>query len=179
VGESTGNRGLKRHPALLPLSRDHHFVLIHALGLRRAARAALAAGRGVVPTAEGFLAYYREEMVGHIADEEEALLPLASHVRPDDARRIEAEHEELRQHVAVLQQALAEGSDPRPEMGELGDLLHDHVRFEERVFFERIQDGLSAEQMASLGRSVEEHRHARGRGGAACMIAPRLFFTRS
>ena len=34
-----GKRGLKRDPALVPLSRDHHFALRHALWLRRAAGA--------------------------------------------------------------------------------------------------------------------------------------------
>jgi hypothetical protein len=95
--ESLDSRGgLKRHAALLPLSRDHHFALIYALSLRRAAEAPLGAGRGAVATAESFLSFYDEELLGHMADEEEALLPLAHEASPPEAARVVAEHEDLR-----------------------------------------------------------------------------------
>ena len=73
--EAAGARSLKRDPALIPLSRDHHFALMHALALRRVADFGTRSTTGPVATAENFLTYYEEELLGHMADEEEALLP--------------------------------------------------------------------------------------------------------
>jgi hypothetical protein len=169
-----GSRSLKRDPALVPLSRDHHFALMQALALRRAGEASLAAGRGAIPTAEAFLTFYHDELLGHMADEEEALLPLSAHVHPEDARRLVAEHEGIREQAALLRQALLDGQDPRRTLLELGDALHDHVRFEERVFFEEVQAGLSEEEMEAVGRAIDAHRQARGRGPGCSLPPPGL-----
>ena len=53
------------------------------------------------------------------------------------------------------------GSDPRDLLAELGWLVHDHVRFEERVLFEDVQAGLGPSGLADVGRALEEHRAAR------------------
>jgi hypothetical protein len=58
-------------------------------------------------------------------------------------------------------------------MEELGSLLHDHVRFEERAWFETLQARLGTAEMQSLGRRIEAHREARGRGpGPGCALPP-------
>jgi hypothetical protein len=169
-----GRRGLKRHDALAPLSRDHHFALIYALALRRAGEAPLRAGRGAVATAESFLSFYEEELLGHMADEEEALLPLAGDAAPDDTARLLSEHEAIREGAAFLRQALEEGADPREFMRGVGDRLHDHVRFEERVYFETLQLRLPEERLAAVGRTIDEHRRCRSRGDA-CYVLPTGF----
>jgi iron-sulfur cluster repair protein YtfE (RIC family) len=162
--EAAGVRALKRHPALIPLSRDHHFALMHALALRGAADAGTRwAVTGPVATAEAFLTFYEEELLGHMADEEEALLPAVLAVDPENAQRLRQEHEQLAEQVALLRQALEDGTELRSLMRELGAALHDHVRFEERVFFESIQSRLAPDQLGALGRAIEDHRHDRGR----------------
>jgi hemerythrin-like domain-containing protein len=169
---------LKRHPALLALSRDHHFVLIQALSLRRAADGAPEPHHGAVPSAEAFLAYYHDDLIGHMADEEESLLAASSAVSPGDAGKIRSEHDEIRERTAVLKQALADGEDPRPAMKRLGDILHDHVRFEERVVFEAVQQRLSADDLEALRLSIETHREARGRGPGCCVPPPQILYRR-
>lgn len=171
--ETSGERCLKRDPALVPLSRDHHFALMHALALRRAGEAtSLRAATGPIATAEAFLTFYEEDLLGHMADEEEALLPGVESVDPEDAARLRAEHEDLYEQVALLRQALEDGGDPRPLMREIGGKLHDHVRFEERVFFEAVQRQLSPEAMQAIGRAIETHRRARGRTEACPLPTP-------
>jgi hemerythrin-like domain-containing protein len=167
-----GSRGLKRHDGLVPLSRDHHFALIYALSLRRAAGAPLGAGRGAVATAESFFSFYDEDLQGHMADEEEVLLPLATEASPEEASRLVAEHEEIREGAALLRQALEEGSDPRETMQRVGDLLHDHVRFEERVLFETVQSRLPETRLAALRPALDEHRRGRGRGEGCPLVPP-------
>ena len=163
--EGLGDRPLKRDPALVPLSRDHHFALMHALALRRVSEAGTRAGTtGPIATAEAFLTYYEEELMGHMADEEEALLPALEAVDPDGVRRLREEHDQLAEQVALLRQALEDGTEPRALMREIGDSLHDHVRYEERVFFETVQSRLAPEQLGRLALAIEEHRQARGHG---------------
>ena len=172
--ETSGERPLKRDPSLVPLSRDHHFALMHALAMRRAGEAVtLHAATGPVAICEAFLTFYEEDLIGHMADEEEALLPAVEAVQPDDARRLREEHEDLYEKVALLRQALEDGADPRALMREIGGKLHDHVRFEERVFFEAVQQRLSAPQLEAMGRAIETHRRARGRT-EGCRLPPTL-----
>ena len=168
-----GAQGLKRHPALVPLSRDHHFALVQALGLRRvAAPLGGSRGTGAVAVAEAYLAFYSDELVGHIADEEEALLPLVVHAFPDGAQRLRAEHEEIHELTALLREALSNGADPRSLMRELGELLEDHVRYEERAFFEALQAGLSAQELGQLGKALATRRQERRRGRGCALPAP-------
>jgi hypothetical protein len=166
--EPTGTRCLKRDPALVPLSRDHHFALMHALALTRSRGASAEKRRAV---AEDFLAFYERELLGHMADEEEALVPATSQIAAEDVCRLVAEHHGLRERAAHLRQTLAEDGEVEALLPDLGVLLHDHVRFEERVFFERVQERLTPAALAEVGRAIEAHRAARGRM-ADCALPP-------
>jgi hypothetical protein len=127
----------------------------------RAADAPVAAE--AAPAVRDYLEFYGRELVVHVAEEEDVLLPLAGHVDPEGAARILAEHRELHASTAALRDALAEGADLRPAARDLGDLLHDHVRFEERAFFMKVQAGLSRAALEELQRAL--------RTGGACPTA--------
>mgnify|MGYP001334064396 CR=1 FL=1 len=157
-------RGLFRAPALVPLSRDHHEALIQALWLRRRA--------GEAPAALAFLDFHRAELEGHMADEEDVVLPVADAVDPSGSARIREEHARLRALAAALQAAVGSGGDLAPTMEDLSRLLHDHVRYEEREFFMALQEALAADALAALGTALEAHREARG-VAASCAIRPR------
>ncbi len=160
-----GINGLKRHAALQPLSRDHHGALVQARALR------LAAGR--VAAAREFLDYYERELRGHIADEERALLPRCRDADAAGADRILEEHRELEALVAAIGEALAAANDLSAPMAEAGQLLDDHVRFEERHFFEVVQRELSSAALEEIGRAIEANRAARGVAGSSCALPSR------
>jgi hypothetical protein len=159
-----GTLGLSRDPALVPLSRDHHTALVQAQALRRA-------GDGVPPqeghgaparVAQAFLAFHQNELLGHMADEEEVLLPRGGSADPEGAERIREEHAELNELTRALAGALASGDGVRPLLKKIGVLLDDHVRFEERAFFMAVQAMLTPPAMGALGRALFERRAARG-----------------
>ena len=80
---------MKRHPALIPLSRDHHDGLVQALRLRRAAAAGDASTR--LAAAREFVEFFGNEERVHLRDEEEELFPLfLRHVRSQPAPLREA-----------------------------------------------------------------------------------------
>jgi hypothetical protein len=60
---------MKRHPALIPLSRDHHGGLVQALRLRRAAATRDASAR--LAAAGDFVEFFRNEERVHLREEEE------------------------------------------------------------------------------------------------------------
>lgn len=169
-----GISGLKRHPALQALSRDHHAALVQARALRLAAGGSEAERRRhpADTTARAFLAFYQSELRGHIDDEERALLPRCAQADEAGAARILGEHREIEALVAALRRALAEARDPAPVMAEAGQLLDDHVRYEERAFFESVQRASSAEVLGEIGRAIDANREARG-VAPGCALPPR------
>ncbi len=170
-----GTRGLKRDAALVPLSQDHHAALVQAQALTRAAEGRQPYERpgAAAKVARAFLAFRQAGLVGHFSDEEHVLFPEAGRVDPDGTARVRAEHAQLNALAGELEVALQLSRDPRAVMGALGSLLHDHVRFEERAWFETLQARLGAPELSRLGRALEAHREARGRGPGCALPPPR------
>ena len=150
---------LARHGSLVPLSRDHHEVLLHALELRRSAESG-DVGRLNSATLS-YLRYFRDQLSGHFADEEEVLLPAVSAL-VEVVTRIGEEHAEIRRLTVRMAKAAKAASADAGLSSELGQLLHDHVRYEERAAFMEIQESLDEAQLAELGESIERHRTERG-----------------
>lgn len=168
-----GTLGLRRDPALVPLSQDHHAALMQAQALSRSAAGTPPYTGPPERTARGFLAFRQAELLGHFGDEEDVLFPAAERVDPEGTARVRAEHAAMHALAASLEEALAESHDPRPIMAELGSLLHDHVRFEERAWFETLQERLPSGELLTIGSELEARREARGRGPGCALPPPR------
>jgi len=151
---------MKRHPSLHPLSQHHHFALIQALGMRRAAAAPAGKRAAAVERqAEKFVRFWHKTGQVHIREEEEVLLPAyARHTRLDqdaDVMHILADHAEIRAAVLDFERRLAAKTPiAAEELGRLGKLLHDHVRLEENELFPRIEKALGEEQLNTMGRGL-------------------------
>ena len=138
---------MKRAEALQPLSRDHLIALLTAKELREANDADEAR--------QAFLHFWRDHGEHHFRVEEEVLLPWWARYAEVDrvgVSRMLEEHLEIRRQALRLQ----EGQGSLEELHNLGKLLHDHVRFEERQLFRAIEDSLNAEQLAHLLPAVLE-----------------------
>jgi mannose-6-phosphate isomerase-like protein (cupin superfamily) len=128
-----------RHPALVPLSHDHHHALVQARRLQRAAEGGAAARRAA---AERFLRFFSEETVRHFREEEERLFPaLVGAADPAGELLVQAllDHQRLHALVARLDRELTQGDADPALMGEVGRVLTTHVRFEERRLFPLVQ----------------------------------------
>ena len=151
---------MKRHPSLHPLSQHHHFALIQALEMRRAAEAPAEKRQAAVERqAEKFVRFWHKTGCIHFREEEEILLPAyARHTRLDedaDVMRVLADHAEIRAAVADFERRrekkLAIAADA---MAHLAKLLHDHVRLEENQVFPRIEKILGEENLEAMGRGL-------------------------
>ncbi len=139
---------MKRSAALTPLSHDHHVALEVALRLRRAGADDLDAA------VARFAAFWHPAGLRHFAIEEE-LLPDALPAREagwgEQIARMRAEHERLRALADALEQ---DGGDRLATAHDLGTLLNDHVRFEERELFVLLEARLAPGALQRLGDRI-------------------------
>jgi mannose-6-phosphate isomerase-like protein (cupin superfamily) len=138
---------MKRHPALMPLSHDHHHALVEARRLRRAA----ARDDDPEPVAAAFADFFAAVSVPHFREEEETLFPLVAAF--DEARPLLVEALLDHQHLHALVAELQRSADVRGAMREIGELLEAHVRREERELFPLIER-LAAGRLESSGSPV-------------------------
>ena len=127
---------MKRHPALIPLSHDHHRALVEARRLRQAADTPESA-----TAATAFLRFFADETARHFREEEELLFPSVLEFEEARERLVQAllEHQRLRALTARLEQLVSTGGEVDETMRELGHLLEAHVRLEERELFPLIE----------------------------------------
>jgi hemerythrin superfamily protein len=144
---------VKRAEALRPLSREHLVALLAAKKLKEA--------DGLEEATRAFLDFWHGEGRRHFRLEEEVLLPgWAFHAEVDreGVRRM------LDEHLAIRREALRleAGEASLEEARELGKLLHDHVRFEERQLFPRVEADLDYTDLARLAAAFEAAERAGG-----------------
>lgn len=138
---------MKRHPALVPLSHDHHHGLVEARRLRRAAEAD-AAGRR--EAAQAFGRFFARETRRHFQEEEEALFPLLARPGAEPPALLLqalAEHALIRRLVRELTAAR------EPEAGLLtaiGETLERHIRLEERELFPLVEQTVTEAELEAL-----------------------------
>jgi hemerythrin-like domain-containing protein len=132
---------MKRDEALRPLSREHLNALHTAKRLREAG--------DLEEARRHFLDFWQKDGRRHFRAEEEVLLPAwARQAEVDEAgvRRMLDEHLMIRREALRFESGEVSLEDAR----EVGRLLHDHVRFEERVLFPLIEDDLDADSLNRL-----------------------------
>ena len=148
---------LKRHPSLRLFSRDHYVGLVQAQHLIKAAKQDAVTRRKVV--AESVDAWDRE-IAGHFNDEERLLIDL---MQEDDRQRLLQDHRELMNLARQLRDQRQQ-VDPDPSiLTKAGEMLEEHIRWEERELFSRLQTQLQDEQLIQLQRQTEEIERKRPR----------------
>jgi hypothetical protein len=141
---------MRRDPALASLSRDHHQALFVAQRLRRAE--AQTAAQAQAALSDYWEAHGRE----HFRLEEELLLPayagFGDPYHPLVARAL-CDHVAIRQRIDALDGDSAASVDA---LRELGSLLAEHVRLEERELFPLIEATLPAAPLAELATALDQ-----------------------
>lgn len=154
---------IKRHDALAPLSRDHYVGLVHAHRLMKAASKDRVARHKALAD---FLEAWHTEIEPHFRDEERLLPPLIE--SDEDRGRLFDEHaaiERAAEEAVIKRRAV----DPDPDFVErLGRDLEQHIRWEERVLFNRVQDSASERQLDNLAEATDLVEQARNRGRGGC-----------
>lgn len=147
---STPNKPIKRSPALVEFSKDHHFGLLLVWKIRQGLRTGIAPVR----ISRYVSCSYVADLAHHFADEE---LFLFTQLEEENPLRIRAEkeHEALR----TLVRNLNEVPGDEATLKAFSDLLEQHIRFEERELFNKLQATLSAEALLTLLTQVPARPH--------------------
>jgi hemerythrin-like domain-containing protein len=144
-----------RDPSLHPLSHQHqHGLALSVLidrGLKSDTSEKIAAD-----LAHKVAAAWDVELQGHFQVEEEILFPTVQPVLGSKAivDELTEQHRAMEELIRKIGQAAGPG---RVELlREFGRLLSKHIRIEERQLFEEVQARLSKDEMASLGKQIED-----------------------
>jgi hemerythrin-like domain-containing protein len=139
---------MKRHPALAPLSRDHHHALVMARRLRRAGE------DDAADVAQAFLEHWEAEERLHFRVEEEVLLPTyAAYGDPDHPAVVRT----LLDHILIRRDAAELAAGARPALlHELGARLAEHVRLEENELFPLVERTVPEPALTALGERLRD-----------------------
>jgi iron-sulfur cluster repair protein YtfE (RIC family) len=132
---------IKRHRALVSWSREHHNGLLLVWKIRSGQSMNIAPGR----VAAYIVHFFKEDLQKHFRDEEDYLCPL---LPAEDALMLQV----LEEHKVLygLVQHIREEPSSQSLQTSFADKLEQHIRFEERVFFNHLQEHLSDVQVKGL-----------------------------
>jgi len=131
-----------RHAALVPLSQEHQRLLFVCRYLKKDAAAYEGFPLEIPAKLEYIVKVFQEVMVPHIQKEEYLFEACAGKDAALDAliQELVLEH----QQISRMYSALTEQTDLESAMDQLARSLEEHIRKEERVFFEQLQQSQAA-----------------------------------
>ena len=154
---------MKRHKSLVPLSRDHHEGLLLVQRVQK--------GKSVAPHSDWpqdrelqrdrVVEYFDTQLIYHFQAEEDFLFPLADQHLPQEGEitsLLRKQHGQIRNLVSELR--TASGIQLENLLLRLAHVLEGHIRKEERVFFQRIQEGVPEEVLEQCGKQIESYFQA-------------------
>jgi hemerythrin-like domain-containing protein len=127
---------MKRHNNLQPLSRQHHNLLLGCLLLKKGVKKQA----NLLVMQDFIKQFWKTDLSHHVAEEEKSLLPFLMRY-PDlnfYAAILHNEHELM----ARIYERSSNGQISYRNVELLAETLEHHIRFEEQVVFERIQQEL-------------------------------------
>lgn len=155
---------MQRDKALIPLSQQHHDALALCVYIERAARTG---HLDLDHWNREVAAAWEREIRWHFQSEEEIVFPAAQAVAELQPLigELLLDHKQLRETFAAAEQNRL----TQDQLLGFRQLLHDHVRKEERRLFEMMQLKLPADVMKKMGAELDDF-FQRNTGGLACAL---------
>lgn len=148
---------MKRHNSLAILSRDHQKGLMLVQLLKKNAPAY----KGLPGDVDGKVKYaldtFRSDLTKHFEDEEKILFPAAAG-KSNQCDKIISELIDEHKFFNEKIPSLINSSNLIDEMDLIGHKLEEHIRKEERILFNLIQDILTDEELENLKSNIEDSR---------------------
>lgn len=146
---------MKRHKSLIFISHDHY----HGLQLAQLIKKNSPKFKNLPNDLEGkknyTITFYENDLLHHFYLEENIILPAVKGRNKEIDKLFEemiVEHKNIERTV----ESLKENTDIEDKLNEIGLMLQDHIRKEEKILFEKIQDELSEDELQKL----EEELHS-------------------
>ncbi len=138
---------LKRHPALVPLSQDHHFGLLLCWKIRTGLSLSVSPDRIASYTCY----FFDHHLAPHFKGEEAFLFNLLAQ-KNEKRKEAERQHRRLRRLRIKLEEMPARQAIT---LGQIEEVLEAHIRFEERDLFPYLQRQLTEEQLKEIQTQLE------------------------
>lgn len=135
---------LHRNTSLILLSREHHYALQLCWKIKRGIQLHIDANRINVYTQW----FYQNYLMTHFLEEEQYLFPLLSNYNELILQALQ-EHE-------TIKDIISNNNLNYEALLNFATLLNNHVRFEERILFNKIQDNVSPYKLEKLKDKLKE-----------------------
>jgi len=129
---------MKRHEALVQLSRDHHFGLLLCWKLKEGLKKDISVER----MSKYIVLFYEQNLKPHFAEEEETIFLILGNSHPLIEEAI-SQHREL-------EKMISDGFETPEQIQTFRDLLELHIRTEERQIFPEIENTATEEELQNL-----------------------------
>jgi hypothetical protein len=139
---------LKRHPALQDYSREHHDELMLVWKIREGLKHNISPDR----IQKFIVHHFNENTKFHMSNEENFVLKYFSENDPDRIKILK-DHNQLKELFDLFSKNIKCSIDIIKSFAEI---LENHIRFEEREFFQRIQKDFSEEVILSMNPHSEK-----------------------
>lgn len=148
---------MKRHPALIPLSPDHHHGLLLAQLIKRNAPEYHGLPKDLLGKMNFAKEMYHKELEHHFKDEEEFVFP---YLKGKDVELDNLISEILGEHIILKEKFLSLNDNPNliDQLDEIGNILGEHVRKEERILFEKAQTILNDVELKIIQNKFDVSR---------------------
>lgn len=134
---------LKRHTSLVPLSREHHHGLLLSWKIRQGIRKKIPSNR-IKKYCDWF---FQNQLIPHFEIEEKYIFFILENDDPLVKRALK-EHKRLKK-------LFTEESDPARAISLIEEELESHIRFEERILFNKIQQQATESELQQI---TKHHR---------------------
>ncbi|HVG11408.1 MAG TPA: hypothetical protein VM843_00330 [Flavisolibacter sp.] len=140
------NPPIKRSIELTPLSREHHEGLLFSWKIKQGLDKHIETSR-----ISNFVSWFwKEELCQHFDKEEEVLLSFLG-------KKMTLKERLLEEHALIRHLVHDAEVSPTPALLlKLSEVVHDHIRFEERVLFKHLEVSLTAEELGQIGQQLLE-----------------------
>lgn len=145
---------MKRHKNLIGLSHDHHHGLRLAQLIKEDAPEYKDLPNDIEGKAKYTISAWEEELQYHFKNEEEILFPAVENIDGKIDELIDEiliEHEEIEYKINQLTTT----HEKENILNDLGYMLEQHIRKEERELFDRIQVVFGEEKLNELIKKIE------------------------
>jgi iron-sulfur cluster repair protein YtfE (RIC family) len=142
---------IKRHKAIVSFSKDHHYGLLLVWKIRQGLNNEVSAER----ISNYVLFFFKEDLEKHFKAEELLLfykLPFDDLLR----KRAETDHQTIYKLVA----AINNNKNNKILLIQLAEELEKHIRFEERVLFNHVQNNITAEELEVITKRFSNSSEA-------------------
>ena len=147
----------KRHPSLVPLSREHHHGLLLAFRIKQGLPKTRKPNDSPQEQAADAVRFFKESLAPHFAAEADILFPVIRSMQPDAWLLLDTllqEHADMQDLVERIDQLESDSSELPKLLLSFGDILERHIRCEERELFPLYEARVSEAEGTRLEKAI-------------------------